>query len=155
MLEGPLGVDATANHLGVSLLRGPTWPDPSADHGWHRHRLAFMPAELGWNRSGVAQAAIRFREPGWLGPVASEQRWQGLPALPIGLVPISVRPARVGGHSDKAVQIEILNPGPARQRWLPGTDWRLSCAKSKHQKTFWEVKPGELITLILESVQSS
>jgi alpha-mannosidase len=155
LLDGPQGADASANHLGISLLRGPTWPDPSADHGWHRHRLALMPALLGWNRSGVAQAAIRFREPGWVGPVALEQRWQGLPALPIGLVPISVRPAKGAGLSDKAVQIELLNPGPARQRWFPGTGWRLSCAKSNQQKTFWEAQPGELNTVILENVQSS
>jgi alpha-mannosidase len=155
LLEGPQGVDASANHLGVSLLRGPTWPDPSADHGWHRHRLAFMPAQLGWNRSGVAQAAIRFREPGWVGPVALEQRWQGLPSLPIGLVPISVRPVKDARLSDKAVQIELLNPGPARQRWLPGTDWRLSSAASNDPRMFWEVQPGELITVILENVQSS
>ena len=114
-----------------------------------------MPALLGWNRSGVAQAAIRFREPGWVGPVALEQRWQGLPALPIGLVPISVRAAKGAGLSDKAVQIELLNPGPARQRWSPGTGWRLSCAKSNQQKTFWEAQPGELITVFLENVQSS
>ena len=155
LLDGPQGVDASANHLGVSLLRGPTWPDPSADHGWHRHRLAFMPALLGWNRSGVAQAAIRFREPGWMGPSGLDQPWQGLPALPIGLVPISIRSAQVDGRSDNAVQIELLNPGPARQRWLPGSDWRLSCAKSNSRRTFWEVHPGELITLVLESVQSS
>jgi alpha-mannosidase len=155
LLEGPQGVDASANHLGVSLLRGPTWPDPSADHGWHRHRLAFMPAQLGWNRSGVAQAAIRFREPGWIAPVVLEQRWQGLPALPVGLVPISVRPAKDAGFSDKAIQIEVLNPGPARQRWLPGSDWRLSSAEYNDPKTFWEVQPGELITVILENVQSS
>ncbi len=155
LLDGPQGVDASAKHLGVSLLRGPTWPDPSADHGWHRHRLAFMPALLGWNRSGVAHAAIRFREPGWMGPVALEQRWQGLPALPVGLVPISIRSAQGDGFSDKAVQIELLNPGPARQRWWPGSDWRLSCAKFGDRKTFWEVQPGELITLVLENVQSS
>ena len=29
--------------IGHSLLRGPTWPDPSADQGWHRQRLALMP----------------------------------------------------------------------------------------------------------------
>jgi alpha-mannosidase len=155
LLDGPQGVDASAKHLGVSLLRGPTWPDPSADHGWHRHRLAFMPALLGWNRSGVAHAAIRFREPGWMGPVALEQRWQGLPALPVGLVPISIRSAQGDGFSDKAVQLELLNPGPARQRWWPGSDWRLSCAKFGDRTTFWEVQPGELITLVLENVQSS
>jgi len=110
---------------------------------------------LGWNRSGVAQAAIRFREPGWMGPVALDPRWQGLPALPIGLVPISIRSAQGDGQSDMAVQIELLNPGPARQRWCPGSDWRLSCAKSSDRKTVWEVHPGELTTLLLENVQSS
>jgi alpha-mannosidase len=114
-----------------------------------------MPALLGWNRSGVAQAAIQFREPGWIGPVALEQRWQGLPALPIGLVPISIRPAKGAGFGNEAVQIELLNPGPARQRWSPGSDWRLKCTKSNQQKTFWEAQPGELNTVILENVQSS
>ena len=155
LLDGPQGVDASDHHLGVSLLRGPTWPDPSADHGWHRHRLALMPAVLGWNRSGVPQAAIRFREPGWLGPVALDHRWQGLPALPIGLVPISVRSAQGDGLSDQAVQIELLNAGPARQRWLPGSDWTLSGVELNERKTVWEVQPGQLISLVLEHVQSS
>ncbi len=155
LLDGPQGVDASDHHLGVSLLRGPTWPDPSADHGWHRHRLALMPAVLGWNRSGVPQAAIRFREPGWLGPVALDHRWQGLPALPIGLVPISVRSAQGDGLSDQAVQIELLNAGPARQRWLPGSDWTLSGVELNERKTVWEVQPGQLISLVLERVQSS
>ena len=155
LLDGPQGVDASDHHLGVSLLRGPTWPDPSADHGWHRHRLALMPAVLGWNRSGVPQAAIRFREPGWLGPVALDHRWQGLPALPIGLVPISVRSVQGDGLSDQAVQIELLNAGPARQRWLPGSDWTLSGVELNERKTVWEVQPGQLISLVLERVQSS
>ncbi len=155
LLDGPQGVDASDHHLGVSLLRGPTWPDPSADHGWHRHRLALMPEALGWNRSGVPQAAIRFREPGWLGPVALDHRWQGLPALPIGLVPISVRSAQGEGLSDQAVQIELLNAGPARQRWLPGSDWTLSGVELNERKTVWEVQPGQLISLVLERVQSS
>ena len=150
LLDGPQGVDASPNHLGVSLLRGPTWPDPSADQGWHRHRLAFMPAPLGWNRSGVAQAAIRFREPGWIGPASLNQRWQGLPALPIGLVPISMRSGQGDGHRDHSVRIELLNPGPARQRWQPGSDWRLSSIQSNERKTFWELSPGALMTLILE-----
>jgi alpha-mannosidase len=155
LLDGPQGVDASDHHLGVSLLRGPTWPDPSADHGWHRHRLALMPEALGWNRSGVPQAAIRFREPGWLGPVALDHRWQGLPALPIGLVPVSVRSAQGDGLSDQAVEIELLNAGPARQRWLPGSDWTLSGVTLNERKTVWEVQPGQLISLVLERVQSS
>ena len=86
-------------------------------------------------------------------------RWisvgKGFPLCPSAWVPISIRSAEGDGLSDKAVQIELLNPGPARQRWRPGSDWRLSCAKSNERRTFWEVHPGELITLVLENVQSS
>ncbi len=31
------------SHIGHSLLRGPTWPDPSADHGEHAFALGFVP----------------------------------------------------------------------------------------------------------------
>jgi alpha-mannosidase len=43
LLDGPQGVDWDPGRLGVSLLRGPTWPDPGADRGWHRQRMALMP----------------------------------------------------------------------------------------------------------------
>ena len=43
LLDGPQGADASPDPRGVSLLRGPTWPDPSADAGWHRQRVALMP----------------------------------------------------------------------------------------------------------------
>ena len=33
LLDGPQGVDWSSDRLGISLLRGPTWPDPSADQG--------------------------------------------------------------------------------------------------------------------------
>jgi alpha-mannosidase len=53
LLDGPQGVDATPERLGVSLLRGPTWPDPGADNGWQRQRLALMPCPEGWRPAGV------------------------------------------------------------------------------------------------------
>ena len=65
LLDGPQGVDWSSRRLGISLLRGPTWPDPSADQGWHRQRLALMPFAGSWSDAGVSQAAIAFREPGW------------------------------------------------------------------------------------------
>ena len=155
LLDGPQGADASADHLGVSLLRGPTWPDPSADSGFHKHRLALMPALNGWNRDAVPQAAIRFREPGWTGAVALDQRWQGLPPLPKSLVPIAVKKACTDGLSDEAIQIELLNPGPERQRWLLGQDWRACCKNTNVLMNAWDVSPGELITLVLDKNQSS
>jgi len=62
LLDGPQGVDWSSDRLGISLLRGPTWPDPSADQGWHRQRLALMPFAGSWSDAGVSQAAIAFRD---------------------------------------------------------------------------------------------
>ena len=120
LLDGPQGVDAGAHHLGISLLRGPTWPDPSADRRLHRHRLALMPVSRGWYLDGLAQSAIHFREPGWLGPLESSDRWEGFPALPKELVPVSIRPDQSADAIKNAVLVQLLNPGGARVKWSPG-----------------------------------
>ena len=130
LLDGPQGVDADPRRLGISLLRGPTWPDPSADQRRHRHRLALMPLSSGWYRDGLPQAAISFREPGWLGPVESAERWEGFPALPAALVPISIRPDESGEVGQGTVLIQILNPGGARIDWSPEPDgWMIHGAE--------------------------
>ena len=122
LLDGPQGVDAEPQQLGISLLRGPTWPDPSADQRWHRHRLALMPLSHGWYRDGLAQAAIHFREPGWLGPVDVAERWQGFPPLPAALVPISMRPDESDDPEHGTVRVQVFNPGGARIKWMPGSE---------------------------------
>ncbi len=68
LLDGPQGVSATADRLSVSLLRGPTWPDPGADNGWQRQRLGLMATPAGWRPARVPQQARRLREPLWLRP---------------------------------------------------------------------------------------
>ena len=73
LLDGPQGVSAQPDRLGVSLLRAPTWPDPSADNGFQRLRLALMPCSGGWRQQAVAQQALRFREPLWLRPASGPQ----------------------------------------------------------------------------------
>ena len=72
LLDGPQGVSGHGDQLGISLLRGPTWPDPSADQGWQRLRLALMPAAGGWWRAQVAAQARRFRQPLWKHPAGAE-----------------------------------------------------------------------------------
>ena len=74
LLDGPQGVSAGPERLTVSLLRAPTWPDPGADNGWQRQRLALMPAPGGWRRAGVPQEARRLREPLWLRPAHASER---------------------------------------------------------------------------------
>ena len=109
-----------------------------------------MPVSEGWYRGGLAQAAIRFREPGWLGPVDLCERWQGFPALPAGLVPVSMRPSLSETTSEREVVIQLLNPGSARVRWSPGQDgWLLGGAEASVV-----IPPGEIQELRL-SPQSS
>ena len=70
LLDGPQGVSAGVERLGVSLLRAPTWPDPGADQGWQRLKLALLPCTAGWCQAAVPLQARRFREPLWLRPAS-------------------------------------------------------------------------------------
>ena len=108
LLDGPQGVSAQADRLGVSLLRAPTWPDPGADNGWQRLRLALMPYRARWWQAGVPAEAQAFREPLWrrparLSPASAGQFSAGqasagplprlvLPPLPAGVQLVALRP---------------------------------------------------------------
>ena len=142
LLDGPQGVDWDADRLGVSLLRGPTWPDPCADRGWHRQRMALMPIAGSWSAAGVTQAAIAFREPGWWGPQSAQAK-QWFPALPISLTPIALQ------KNGDGVSCRVLNAGPARCLWRPGHPWLVR--RGKHDPFVDEVllAPGELAELQL------
>ncbi len=127
LLDGPQGVSGTAQRLGVSLLRGPTWPDPSADNGWQRQRLALMPCRGGWRQAGVVRQAVRFREPLWLRPAAPSQD----PSLGAARVPLDL------GHADLqllalrpdpqpgVLQLSVQNLGPSRHQLALPPGWRL------------------------------
>ena len=147
LLDGPQGVDGATDRLGVSLLRGATWPDPSADQGQQRMRLALMPFQGSWAHAAVPQAAIAFREPGWHGPIAAGQHQASmgthcwLPAIPSRLCPIALRPDANG------VVLQLLNPGASRCRWQPGEGWKVG--RSVAADDWIELAPGELIELRL------
>ena len=122
LLDGPQGVSATPDRLGVSLLRAPTWPDPGADNGWQRQRLALMPYGGRWSDAAIPAEAIRLREPLWRRP-ASEPSGSGEPAglMPLeqGLVLISCRPMADGPV------LAVQNLSPSRRAFDPGPPWRL------------------------------
>jgi alpha-mannosidase len=130
LLRGPQGVSAEPARLGVSLLRGPTWPDPSADNGWQRQTLALMPCREGWRQAGVPAEAIRLREPLWWSPApaipappaaATEEPLPGLPPLEPDLQLIALAPDPEPG----VVRLSVQNLGPCRRRLDPGAAWRL------------------------------
>ena len=114
LLDGPQGVSGHNNGLGVSLLRGPTWPDPSADQGWHRLRMALMPTTGSWHHAAVAAQARRFRQPLWRHPAAAgpaerrswlawpnpHQHWLGFDSA-----------------ADGGLQWQTQNLSPCRSQW--------------------------------------
>ena len=123
LLDGPQGVSACPEHLGVSLLRAPTWPDPAADNGWQRLRLALMPCPQGWCRAALPQEAVRFREPLWRRPVAGgAHRPVGLPALAPQLQLLGARPC---SQQAGAGLISVQNLSPLRQCLDLGSGWTL------------------------------
>ena len=143
LLDGPQGVDWSSDRLGISLLRGPTWPDPSADQGWHRQRLALMPFAGSWSDAGVSQAAIAFREPGWCADLPAEQR-QWFPSLPLPLTPVGLE-----RHADGCV-LKLLNSGSARCRWTPGAGWRVRREADSIAASAVVITPGELVSLVVD-----
>jgi alpha-mannosidase len=49
--ESKYGYDAVGNLLRLSLLRGPTWPDPDADQGHHHFSYALYPHAGDWKQA--------------------------------------------------------------------------------------------------------
>ena len=143
LLDGPQGVDWSSGRLGISLLRGPTWPDPSADQGWHRQRLALMPFAGSWSDAGVPQAAIAFREPGWCADLSAEQR-QWFPSLPLQLTPVAME------RHAAACLLKLLNAGSARCRWTPGSGWKVRREADSSAADAVVIAPGELVSLVID-----
>jgi alpha-mannosidase len=132
LLRGPQGVSAGPDHLGVSLLRGPTWPDPSADNGPQRQTVALMPCPGGWRAAGVPEQALRLREPLWLRPASAAPEGAAAPAA-AGPPPPALPPlgedlqliALTADPSPGVVRLAVQNLGPCRRRLTPGPGWRV------------------------------
>jgi alpha-mannosidase len=129
LLDGPQGVSGLAGHLGVSLLRAPTWPDPGADNGWQRLRLALLPCPGGWRSDGVSDHAQAFREPLWLRPASASPSPSASPsasAQPLVLPPLPVGVQMLGlrGRGDGTAVLSLANPTPCRQSVDLGAAWQ-------------------------------
>ena len=127
LLDGPQGVSAGPQALGVSLLRSPSWPDPGADQGVQRLRLALCPCPGGWRQAAVPAAAVQFREPLWLRPAppgmaAGPAGWRRI--LDLGsraLQLVALRPDPEQG----VLQLTAQNLSPCRQTLALGGRWQL------------------------------
>lgn len=130
LLDGPQGVSGSAAALGISLLRGPTWPDPGADNGTQRLRLALMPCAQGWRQAGVAPAAVRFREPCWLRPAKGSSASVPGSVLQLGhpdlrLISLVGEGQGSGNVSGGTARLTVQNLSPCRQQLELGGEWEV------------------------------
>ena len=161
LLDGPQGVSASPERLGVSLLRAPTWPDPSADNGIQRLRLALAPCQDGWRSAGAPRLAQRFREPLWVRPAQrrAENTAGSLDAAsPIDLMEgidwanaqirlLSCRP----GSGPRQLALRLQSLSPQRQSWGLGSSWRWRHDECQGwQSGAVALKPWQLLALELE-----
>ena len=63
LTDSKYGYSADGNTLALSLLRGPTHPDPACDLGAHSFAYAVLPHAGGWREAGVLAEAVHFNAP--------------------------------------------------------------------------------------------
>jgi alpha-mannosidase len=61
--DGRYGHSAEGNVLGLSLVRSPLYPDPTADLGRHRFTYALYPHPGRWTEAGVVEEAFALNSP--------------------------------------------------------------------------------------------
>ena len=61
--DGKYGHSARDNVLGLSLVRGPLYPDPLADEGEHRFTYSLFPHPGDWTEAGVVREAFALNSP--------------------------------------------------------------------------------------------
>lgn len=61
--DGRYGHSALDNVLGISLVRGPLYPDPLADEGVHRFTYSLLPHPGDWTEAGVVEEAFALGSP--------------------------------------------------------------------------------------------
>lgn len=61
--DGRYGHSAHGNVLGLSLVRSPLYPDPTADLGRHRFAYALYPHVRDWTEAGVVEEAFALNSP--------------------------------------------------------------------------------------------
>ncbi len=72
------GYDAVGNMLRLTLLRGPTWPDPEADQGHHHFHYALYPHAGTWKDAQTMRRGWEYNYP--LTGVATTTHAGSLPA---------------------------------------------------------------------------
>ena len=65
------GYEARDQMIGLTLLKGPMYPDPVSDLGEHTFTYSLYPHALGWREAGTIEAAADLNEPALVSTLSS------------------------------------------------------------------------------------
>jgi alpha-mannosidase len=91
------GFDASSNHLRLTLLKSPIWPDPNADKGLHNFTYAIYPHTSSWQTAHTVQHARALN----IAPTIHRPKTTSQEKQP---------PAAETSHSNSRSFLEIHNP---------------------------------------------
>ena len=125
------GFSVFGGQMALSLVRGPTIPDPTADIGEHRFRYALYPHIGDWRAADTVAHAARFNRPlGWIaGAPAAILEASLVTAVPSSVVVDTVKPAEDGegwvirlyeSHGGRA-WARLAFGVPVKSAWLSNT----------------------------------
>jgi alpha-mannosidase len=142
LTDSTYGFSARGSELRLSLLRGPTEPDPEADLGRHELAYAVFPHAGGWQAGGVVAEARRFNEPLLWAPAGGRP---GPAAEADGLVLDTIKRA----EDSDALVLRLYEPHGAR-----GTARvRLSFPFATAGRATLLEDPGEPLTITEQTIE--
>lgn len=149
--DGKYGHNARGNVLGLSLVRGPVYPDPLADEGRQSFTYALMPYAGAWHEAGVREAAEALNQPllvksvsgvktGIYGTVATQGIAAGLAAL---------KPAEDGD----GLVLRVYEPAGARGPFSVAAPagWRIGAPLSILEEPMERVGAADLMPFEIRS----
>ena len=161
MNDGKYGHSAKGNVLGISLLRGPLYPDPLADEGEHRFTYSLYPHPGDWTEAGVTREAFWLNSP--LVPFRGGETQEEASFVQAEGVELALAGLK-RSEDGEAVILRLYEPhgarGPARLRFPGGLkgaektnlleDLGGTPIGVKDDAVDLEVRPFEVVTLRLE-----
>jgi alpha-mannosidase len=161
--DAKYGHSAVDNTLGISLVRGPLYPDPFADEGPHHFTYSLYPHTGNWVDGGVTREARVLNAPLVVTSTSSESEHQDSfvtsAGHEIGLGTLK------RAHERNAVVLRVYEPHGARGNVTldfasaPSTVQRSSILEEPTSasaidldgsRAEFEIKPFEIVTLIIE-----
>ncbi|MDK4739997.1 glycoside hydrolase family 38 C-terminal domain-containing protein [Rhizobium sp. CNPSo 3464] len=124
--DAKYGHSARSNVLGISLVRGPIYPDPMADEGVQRFTYALLPHTGEWHSGGVREEADDLNQPLIVATAAGLAETTLAPIAVIG-TPVGLSAIKPAEDGDGLV-LRVYEPAGRRGGLavIPANGWTIS-----------------------------